>query len=100
VETALDELKTHQRGPGWCYAAAIPTGSARRSGRTCWSTTPSAPSCTKPPWRPRSTLTLPRVVKRKMSNFALKRDLHRHWPKPTKSPGQAVVIVAQTARAP
>jgi hypothetical protein len=32
TETALDELKTHQRGPGGCSAAAIPTGSARRSG--------------------------------------------------------------------
>ena len=42
----------------------------------------------------------PRVVKRKMSNFALKRDPHRHWPQPTKSPGQAVVVVARTARGP
>src|SRR5215213_10301634 len=135
--------------PGWCYAAAIPTESARRSGRTCWSTTPSARSCTRPPCRPRSTLTgcrlpaactsrgarsparprfpprrlvratrqavaealrhllpprrlraVPRVVKRKMSNFPLKRDFHHHWPQPTKSPGQAVVIVARTARGP
>jgi hypothetical protein len=43
---------------------------------------------------------LPRVVKRKMSNFALKRDPHRHWPQPTKSPDEAVVIVARTARGP
>ena len=28
---------------------------------------------------------LPRMVKRKTSNFALKRDPHRHWPQPTKS---------------
>jgi hypothetical protein len=42
--------------PGWCCAAATPTGSARRSGRTCWSTTPSARSCTRPSWTPRSTL--------------------------------------------
>jgi hypothetical protein len=50
-----------------------------------------------PPRRPRA---LPRVVKRKMSNVPLKRDLHRHWPQPTRSPGQAVVIVARTARGP
>jgi hypothetical protein len=43
---------------------------------------------------------LPRVVKRKMSNFALKRDPHRHWPQPTKSPDHGVVIVTRTARGP
>src|SRR6266540_1466206 len=57
LETALDELKTHQRGPGVVLRSKSPTGSARRSGRTCWSTTPSAPSCTRPPWTPRWTLT-------------------------------------------
>jgi hypothetical protein len=40
------------------------------------------------------------VVKRKMSNFPLKRDAHRRWPQPTKPPEQAVVIVAGTARGP
>jgi hypothetical protein len=35
----------------------------------------------------------PRVVKRKMSNFDLKRDKHRHWPQPTKPFAEAVVIV-------
>jgi Insertion element 4 transposase N-terminal/Transposase DDE domain len=35
----------------------------------------------------------PRVVKRKMSNFRLKRDGHRHWPQPSKSFAEAVVIV-------
>ena len=50
-----------------------------------------------PPLRLRA---FPRVVKRKTSSFALKRDPHRHWPQPTKSPGQAVVIVAQTVRGP
>jgi hypothetical protein len=49
---------------------------------------------------PRRLRALPRVVKRKMSNFALKRDPHRHWPQPTKSLGQAVVVVARTARGP
>ena len=52
LETALDELKTHQRGPRVVLRSKTPTGSARRSGRTCWSTTPSAPSCTRPPWTP------------------------------------------------
>ena len=49
---------------------------------------------------PRRLRSFPRVVKRKMSNFALKRDRHRHWPQPTKRPGEAVVIVAHTARGP
>jgi Insertion element 4 transposase N-terminal len=34
----------------------------------------------------------PRVVKRKMSNFGVKRGVHRHWPQPTKPPAQAVAI--------
>ena len=41
-ETALDELKTHQRGPGVVLASKTPTASASRSGPTCWSTTPCA----------------------------------------------------------
>jgi hypothetical protein len=49
---------------------------------------------------PRRLRGFPRVVKRKMSNFARKRDPHRHWPQPTKPPDQAVVIVARTARGP
>ena len=35
----------------------------------------------------------PRVVRRKMSNFDLKGDKHRHWPQPTKPFAEAVVIV-------
>jgi hypothetical protein len=35
----------------------------------------------------------PRVVKRKMSNFALKREEHRHWPQPAKSFSETVVIL-------
>jgi len=49
---------------------------------------------------PRRLRALPRVVKRKMSNFALKRDGHRRWPQPTKPPDEAVVVVARTARGP
>ncbi len=37
----------------------------------------------------------PRVVRRKMSNFDVKRDKHRHWPQPTKPFDQAVVICAE-----
>lgn len=36
----------------------------------------------------------PRVVKRKMSNFAVKRSCHRNWPKPTLAPEDAVVVLA------
>ncbi len=35
----------------------------------------------------------PRVVKRKMSKFDLKRDQHRHWPQPTKSFTESIVIL-------
>ena len=35
----------------------------------------------------------PRVVKRKMSNFKLKREAHRHWTQPTKSFAEAVVVL-------
>ena len=36
----------------------------------------------------------PRVVKRKMSNYGVKRAAHRDWPQPTLPPPQAVRIVA------
>ena len=42
-----------------------------------------------PERRLRST---PRVVKRKMSNFHLKRAKHAHWPQPTMSFRKAVAI--------
>lgn len=35
----------------------------------------------------------PRVVKRKMSNFRLKRPEHQHWPQPTRSFRQAVAVL-------
>jgi hypothetical protein len=36
--------------------------------------------------------TIPRVVKRKMSNYPLKHGKHRHWPRPTTPPGEAIAI--------
>jgi hypothetical protein len=35
----------------------------------------------------------PRVVKRKMSNFRLKRPEHRHWPQPTRPFRAAVLLI-------
>ena len=35
----------------------------------------------------------PRVVKRKMSKFKLKREIHRHWPQPSKPLQEAIVIL-------
>ena len=35
----------------------------------------------------------PRVVKRKMSKFDLKREKHRHWLQPTKSFAESVVLL-------
>lgn len=34
------------------------------------------------------------VIKRKMSNYGVKRSQHRSWPQPTRSPPQAIGIVA------
>jgi hypothetical protein len=42
LEGVLDELKTHQRGAQVVLRSKTPAWSSRRSGRTCWSTTPSA----------------------------------------------------------
>ncbi len=35
----------------------------------------------------------PRVVKRKMSNYAVKRAEHRTWPQPARRPEDAVVVL-------
>ena len=35
----------------------------------------------------------PRVVKRKMSNFKLKRPEHAHWPQPSRSFLEAIVLL-------
>jgi len=42
----------------------------------------------------------PRVVKRKMSNYGVKRARHRAWPRPTLPPAEAVVIVEASKPAP
>ena len=36
----------------------------------------------------------PRVIKRKMSNWSLKRPEHCNWPQPTKRPRDAVTVKA------
>jgi hypothetical protein len=36
----------------------------------------------------------PRAVKRKMSNYQLKRAAHRAWPQPTMPPAQAVGVLS------
>jgi hypothetical protein len=40
------------------------------------------------------------VVKRKMSNFGVKRARHRGWPQPTLPAAEAFVIVAASKPAP
>jgi hypothetical protein len=42
---------------------------------------------------PRANRINPRVVKRKMSSFPVKRASHRHWPQPTKSFRDAIVLL-------
>jgi hypothetical protein len=41
----------------------------------------------------RANRSNPRVIKRKMSKFDLKREQHRHWPQPTKSIADAIVLL-------
>jgi hypothetical protein len=140
-ESALDELKTHQRGPrvvlrsktadgiyqeAWgmlCVHYAIRAlisraaaegdidpdrlsftralraarRSVRRSGGDSSGLAAGLAHATAeilyqlvPRRRLRSN---PRVVRRKMSNFNVKRAEHRHWPQPTRTPAQAVRIV-------
>ena len=42
----------------------------------------------------------PRVVKRKMSNWGLKRAHHRTWPQPVAPPAEAVTIVPASKTTP
>jgi hypothetical protein len=146
-ESALDELKTHQRGPrvvlrsktadgiyqeAWgmlCVHYAIRAlicraavegdidpdrlsftralRAARRSVRRSAAENPTLAAGLArataeilhelvPRRRLRSN---PRVVRRKMSGFNLKRAEHRHWPQPTRTPAQAVRIVRGAAAA-
>jgi hypothetical protein len=41
----------------------------------------------------RRARTAPRVVKRKMSPFALKREKHRHWPQPERPFCEALIVI-------
>jgi transposase IS4-like protein/DDE family transposase len=141
-ESALDELKSHQRGPRVVLRSKAPEGvrqeawgylcthyairalmataagdagvdpdrisftralqAARRSVRAGLGATTAnlavglaatvAEICRQ--LVPRRRLrAAARVVKRKMSNYAVKRAEHRTWPQPTRSPARAVVIV-------
>jgi hypothetical protein len=44
--------------------------------------------------RQRRLRASPRVVKRKMSNYGVKRASHRDWSKPAKRPEDAVLILS------
>jgi hypothetical protein len=141
-ESALDELKSHQRGPrvvlrsrapegvrqeAWGYlcthyairalmATAAGDGgvdpdrisftatlhAARRSVRAGLGTTTStlalalkatvAEICRHLVGK-RRLRAAARVVKRKMSSYAVKRAEHRSWPQPTRTPSQAVRVL-------
>lgn len=143
-ETALDELKTHQRGPRVVLRSKTPDGvrqetygylcthyairalmavvahdqdvdpdrvsftrtlhAARRSvraglgaaTRTLIAALPDtiAEICHEllPARRLRAAA---RVVKRKMSNYGVKRAAHRNWPRPTRRPAQAIQILPE-----
>jgi hypothetical protein len=42
---------------------------------------------------PRRLRAFPRAVKRKMSNYQLKRAAHRAWPRPTMPSAQAIGVL-------
>jgi hypothetical protein len=141
-ETALDELKTHQRGARVVLRSKTPDGvrqeaygllcthyairalmttaaghrgvdpdrisftralhAARRSVRAGLGTTSRALSSAMPTTiaeicrelLPKRRLrAAARVVKRKMSNYGVKRAEHRNWPRPTCRPAQAVHVL-------
>jgi hypothetical protein len=143
IETALDELKTHQRGPrvvlrsktsdgvrqeAWGYLcvhyairALMATAAgdhsvdpdrisftraihaARRSVRSGLGTAARALAAALPAsiaeichelLPPRRLRAAARVVKRKMSNYGVKRAAHRNWPRPTRRPARAVHVLA------
>ena len=130
IESILDELKTHQRGPRVVLRSRTPGGvhqeawgylcvhyairalihhaaadgdfdpdrvsftnalhATRRSVRTGLSRSITLARATQRAvtellhglLRPRRQRAHARVVRRKMSNFNVKRDIHRHWPQP------------------
>jgi hypothetical protein len=130
IESILDELKTHQRGPRVVLRSRTPGGvrqeawgylcvhyairalihqaaadgdldpdrvsfttalhATRRSVRTGLSRTITLARATQRAvtellhglLRPRRQRAHAPVVRRKMSNFNVKRDIHRHWPQP------------------
>lgn len=142
-ESALDELKTHQRGPRAVLRSKTPDGvrqeiyghlcthyairalmhtaaadrgvdpdrvsftrslrAARRSVRSGFGATTAhlavalalavAEICREllPARRLRAAA---RVVKRKMSNYGVKRPAHRSWPQPTLAPADATRVLA------
>jgi hypothetical protein len=148
-ETAMDEMKTHQRGPGVVLRSKTPEGvrqetwgyllthyairalmadaaddagldpdrisfsrslnTARRSVRAGLGTHTRALAAALasalaeigrhlvPARRLRAAA---RVVKRKMSNYRVKRPEHRAWPRPTRTPAQAVVVLGVQAGGP
>lgn len=142
IESALDELKTHQRGPGvvlrskspegvrqeaWAYLlthyairALVGTAAHHRGvdpDRISFSATLAAArrsvraglgsasatlavalgaavgEITRALVRVRRLRAAPRVVKRKMSNYGVKRPGHAGWPQPTRHPAEAVVVL-------
>lgn len=141
-ETALDELKTHQRGAGVVLRSKSPEGvrqeawaylcthyairalmadaaqhhdldpdrisfsaslaAARRSVRAGIGSAASTLAVALRPVfaelagalvRVRRLRAAPRVIKRKMSNYGVKRPEHRSWPRPIRPPGQAVLVL-------
>src|ERR1035437_6824036 len=81
IETAFDELKTHQRGP----RAVLRSKSPKVATRAIWGHV----VCLLPRRRPRAN---PRVVKRQYTKWHVKRSRPHDWPQPSRLPEQAVVI--------
>jgi len=142
IETVLDELKTHQRGPRVVLRSKTPDGvrqevygylcthyairalmslaaedqdvdpdrisftrtlrAARRSIRAGLGTathnltaalTHTITEIVHELLPARRLRTAARVVKRKMSNYGVKRPEHRHWPRPTLTPNDAIHVL-------
>jgi len=57
IESSVDELRAHQRGPRAVFRSRTPELVKRRSGAICAATTRSGPSCSTPPAPPAETPT-------------------------------------------
>jgi hypothetical protein len=76
-----------------CRLPEVPTDPADRVGRQRWWERLLAEVGEEVLPERRNRIN-PRVIKRKMSNWPVKRPEHRNWPQPTSPPEDTITILA------